>query len=191
MRAAAFPVLAVALSACSPKGEPRIVAAADLSPAQKDQAQRAADARDFLFRSLLAELSAALERGGPAAAIPVCRDRAPAIAKEVSAKAGLAIGRTSFKLRNPGNTCPPWAEELVEKRVSEPSHVILSGGSLGVLFPIVTAAPCIQCHGEEAKIAPAVREALAASYPADRATEFREGDLRGWFWIEVPAAEGR
>ena len=33
-----------------------------------------------------------------------------------------------------------------------------------------------------------VKEALAASYPADRATGFREGDLRGWFWIEVPAA---
>jgi len=27
---------------------------------------------------------------------------------------------------------------------------------------------------------------LAAKYPMDQATGFKEGDLRGWFWIEVP-----
>jgi hypothetical protein len=28
--------------------------------------------------------------------------------------------------------------------------------------------------------------ALAARYPDDRATGFAPGDLRGWFWVEVP-----
>jgi hypothetical protein len=32
-----------------------------------------------------------------------------------------------------------------------------------------------------------VKEALAEHYPEDQATGFQEGDLRGWFCIEVPA----
>ena len=32
-----------------------------------------------------------------------------------------------------------------------------------------------------------VREALATHYPADQATGFQTGDLRGWFWVTVPA----
>jgi hypothetical protein len=31
-----------------------------------------------------------------------------------------------------------------------------------------------------------VREELAERYPADRATGFKVGDIRGWFWVEVP-----
>ena len=27
---------------------------------------------------------------------------------------------------------------------------------------------------------------LAKEYPADQATGFKENDLRGWFWVEVP-----
>ena len=33
-----------------------------------------------------------------------------------------------------------------------------------------------------------VRAALAELYPADRATGYSVGDLRGWLWVEVPAA---
>ncbi len=36
------------------------------------------------------------------------------------------------------------------------------------------------------KLDPAVKEVLASGYPRDEATGFAEGDLRGWFWIEVP-----
>jgi hypothetical protein len=36
---------------------------------------------------------------------------------------------------------------------------------------------CLQCHGEA--LAPEVTQALAARYPDDRATGFREGQLRG------------
>jgi len=46
---------------------------------------------------------------------------------------------------------------------------------------------CVVCHGDPAQIPDAVLAALAARYPDDRATGFAEGDLRGWFWVEVPA----
>lgn len=169
-----------------PKGE--VVAEGRLTDAQKAQAARAAEARDALAGSLLAELTGALDAGGPTAAIAVCKERAPAIAREVSARTGVRIARTSFKLRNPANAPPAWAADLVERRVSEPTHVALADGALGALLPIKTAAPCLGCHGEAERIPPEVGAALAASYPADRATGFRSGDLRGWFWVEVPKA---
>jgi hypothetical protein len=36
------------------------------------------------------------------------------------------------------------------------------------------------------RLSPAVREELKERYPADQATGFKDGDLRGWFWVEVP-----
>ena len=46
---------------------------------------------------------------------------------------------------------------------------------------------CLQCHGKVDDLAPEVRDVLAKNYPQDRATGFAAGDLRGWFWVEVPA----
>jgi hypothetical protein len=184
------------LAACSPatrdsdpEPEWRIVAEAQLTAAEKEQVERAGEARNLLFRSLLAELTAALDAGGPASAIPVCKERAPAIANEVSRDMGLKIGRTSHRLRNPENAPPAWAAQLVAERASEPAYAELGGGALGILHPIKAAPPCLSCHGEQEKIAPDVEAALARNYPSDRATGFRAGDLRGWFWIEVPAAQ--
>ena len=31
-----------------------------------------------------------------------------------------------------------------------------------------------------------VKNELASLYPNDQATGFKEGDLRGWFWVNVP-----
>ena len=167
-------------------GEP--LARNDLTPAQEKLAARALEARDALFQTLLAELSGAMQEGGPTSAITVCKNRAPQIAGEIGEKMGLKIGRTSFRLRNPANTPPTWAKKLVEKRVSEPSYVDLKDQGLGIFLPIVTAAPCLKCHGEKDAIDGAVKETLAANYPLDEATGFRAGGLRGWFWIEVPPA---
>jgi Protein of unknown function (DUF3365) len=58
--------------------------------------------------------------------------------------------------------------------------------SLGVLRPIVHQSMCNGCHGPFDRIDPAVRAALAGRYPADQAIGFIEGQLRGWFWVEVP-----
>lgn len=157
-----------------------------LTPAQEAQAQRALDARNSMFSELLRELTTALDEGGPASAISVCRDVAPRISREVSAKLGLEIGRTSFRLRNPANEPPEWAAGVVEKREKKRVHVALEDGRLGVLLPISLSAPCVKCHGMQEQIPHAVQTALQQNYPRDQATGFRVGDLRGWFWVEVP-----
>lgn len=45
---------------------------------------------------------------------------------------------------------------------------------------------CALCHGPAASLSPEVRHALAARYPADRAIDFKEGEVRGWYWVEMP-----
>jgi hypothetical protein len=41
------------------------------------------------------------------------------------------------------------------------------------------------CHGPKEQLIPEVKEQLAKLYPEDSATGFSEGELRGWFWVEL------
>ncbi|MEL6330462.1 MAG: DUF3365 domain-containing protein [Planctomycetota bacterium] len=82
-----------------------------------------------------------------------------------------------------------WADLAPDERPHEAIYFADNAGRLGAITPIRLAASCLQCHGGPRDIAPPTRGALARRYPADRATGFTEGDLRGWFWVEVPATE--
>ena len=154
----------------------------------QDPKQRALAARDALFRALSARLMQAMAQGGPAGAIEVCSKEARRLAEQVSREHGVRIGRTSFKLRNPKNVPPDWAKEMVERRVQEPRFLTLPDGRIAALLPIRLQAQCLACHGPSEQIRSEVKEQLARFYPEDQATGFQEGDLRGWFWVEVPGA---
>ena len=110
---------------------------------------------------------------------------APMISEHVADNHGLEIGRTSHRLRNPENLPPEWAAAAVEAVSETAGYVEGPAGELGVMLPIKLASPCLACHGENDSLNEDVRSALAESYPDDQATGFAEGDLRGWFWIEV------
>ncbi len=144
-----------------------------------------------LLRPFKDNLQAALREGlshGPDQAIDVCRRKAPEIAKALE-KDGVRMGRTSHRLRNPGNTAPPWVAGILGTYVASaearvPRTVTLPGGRRGYTEPITTAPICLTCHGEN--VAPEVARRIAENYPQDQATGFREGDLRGLFWVEYP-----
>jgi hypothetical protein len=161
---------------------------AQLTSDQAAQRDKALLARDAMFKSLKGRLVEVVGTEGPTAAIEVCSIEAPQIADQVSQEHGLAIGRTSFRLRNPDNSPPEWAARLVEDRVAEPEY-LTNDGRFAALLPIRLQPECLMCHGQEEEILPAVADALAEHYPQDKATGFREGDLRGWFWVEVPAVD--
>jgi hypothetical protein len=159
----------------------------NMTEAQRAQKDQALAARDAMFGELKGRLMEVLGSEGPAAAIRVCAEEAPEIARQVAQQHSVAIGRTSFRLRNPANTPPDWAAPLVERRVEQPYYVA-QDGQLGALLPIRLQAECLLCHGPEANIPPPVQEALAQHYPHDQATGFDVDQLRGWFWIEVPGS---
>ena len=143
--------------------------------------------------ALQRELAAGLAKG-PAFAVQSCHiDVVGAIAR-VTRRKGVTAGRTSDRLRNPMNKPPDWAASLVAQQAGHRArdidgYVVDLGDAVGVLRPIVHRPMCATCHGTAPEIEPGVRAALAARYPADRATGFHEGDVRGWFWVRLPKFE--
>ena len=139
-------------------------------------------------KNLMQALQSGLHQG-PAEAISVCRDKAPAIAAALSVD-GVVVGRSSHRLRNPGNAAPEWVAPVIEAWLAEgaqaaPVVVPLPGKRTGYMEPIVTQPLCLTCHGSS--LDPEVAERIAADYPDDRATGFEVGDLRGVFWAEFPS----
>jgi len=161
----------------------------DMSETQRAQHQLCLAATNAFASEMMGELMAALDSEDPTAGITVCGANAPAIAAHIAEDYGVKIGRTSRRLRNPANTPPLWAEEIVAKKVGEPTYFAGPTGEFGALLPIRLKAECLMCHGAHEEIDEAIQAALAEHYPADAATGFTEGDLRGWFWIEAPVGE--
>ncbi len=160
----------------------------DLSEREEKLFERAERARRDLGSTLLSRVSEVMKKKGPAEAIEVCNLEAQGLTRKIGEKHGVDIGRTSFRLRNPENKPPEWAKkfDLVENRVD--GQAILKNrkqSKLAVFSPIRLAEKCTACHGKKDQLAPGVKEELARRYPRDKATGFRPGDLRGWFWVEA------
>jgi Protein of unknown function (DUF3365) len=154
-----------------------------------------------LGKELKAELGAAIEKGGPVAAIDVCRTRAPAIAARLSGESGARVGRTALRVRNAANApddleravLEQFAGELASGRVEGPLEAAFeikrdAGIERHYLRGIPTEALCLTCHGET--LAPELAAAIAREYPGDQATGFKLGELRGAFRVVWPAASG-
>lgn len=142
---------------------------------------------------LITELTQALAES-PAAAIRVCSERAPAIAAEVSAATGATVGRTAARVRNPANAPTEWQQRGLEYFATqlaagaEPASLeftetlVVDGHTLRRwMKPVMTAPLCLTCHG--AALAPEVAAAVGERYPADQATGFAVGDLRGAVFV--------
>ena len=102
-----------------------------------------------------------------------------------------AAGRTSARLRNPTNKPRPWAAAIVARYADARAQdaegfVVDLGDRLGLLRPIAEQSICAPCHGPESKLDRRVVATLPDRYPADRATGYANGAMRGWFWVEVP-----
>ncbi len=151
---------------------------------------RAHEALGPFQRELMGALSKAMADGGPEAAIDVCRTEAPAIAAAASG-ADIEIGRTSHRLRNPANAPRPWMEPLLAAYVADPANakpraVRLGKDRIGYVEPIRVKGMCLACHGQD--VSASILERVRAHYPEDAATGFADGDLRGMFWVELPAS---
>jgi hypothetical protein len=177
-------------------GEPRVWRIPEV-PADLKPALATADTIIVAQHSaLLRELTRTLAEGGPALAIRSCHLEATMNAQWVGRQRGYAIGRTSDRLRNPINRPPAWAAEIVKREAGrsaavEDGFVADLADRVGVLRPIAMQPMCNACHGPEDSMSPAVRAELVDRYPADRAIGFRKGELRGWYWAEIPKAAGR
>ena len=141
--------------------------------------------------AVLSELTRELSELGAGGAIRVCHMSATTVVNRVAREEGIAAGRTSARLRTPSNAPKPWAAPIVARYVDRPAagldgFVVDLGPRVGVMRPIAHRAICSPCHGRDDQLTPKVRAELADRYPKDHATGFKDGDLRGWLWVEVP-----
>lgn len=170
--------------------------------AQNDAA-RVEEARTLagqMIQTLGGKLQAEIKAGGPAAAIGVCATAAPAIAGELSRQNGVRLTRVSLRVRNPLLGSPDaWEQGALiafESRLAkgEPADrlefaetVVEPGGRYFRYMKALPVQPvCLNCHGDTAGLAPEIKERLAREYPADRATGYSLGQIRGAVSIKRP-----
>ena len=143
---------------------------------------------------LKGELQSSMKADGPINTVSMCKDKAPAIAKDLSDKYGWKIARTSLKTRNPENSPDTWETRVLhefEKRKQSGEDIkpmayfenVNENGVTSFRFmkAIPTGKPCLQCHGDD--ISASLSEKIKSSYPDDEATGFKLGDIRGAFTI--------
>jgi len=155
-----------------------------------DMSSRSAELADRFQADLQGQLQAALKAGGPVGAIDVCQQAAPAIAQRLSQESGAQVRRIALKERNPAALADgKFAERLTKLAEApltadgKPAAIQWSSGSgkdakVHYLRAIpMKEQPCAACHGTS--IEPEVKAKLAKAYPADKATGFKPGELRG------------
>ncbi len=136
-----------------------------------------------LMERLGAQLKGALESGGPVAAITVCQQVAlPLTAAAGSEFEGVTIKRTTLNPRNPANA-PDETDRavLMEMSAQSPPQPAIrwEDGVAHYYRPLIVQEVCLKCHGDPATFPKELSAALAAAYPADEATGYALGDLRG------------
>lgn len=161
-----------------------------LPPEREAQlAARSSELANRFQSELQIALKSAMVSGGPAAAIEVCAQAAPAIAQQLSAESGAQVRRTALQPRNPiakpdafeRETMTAWRATPLDpagKPMVRSATVSTDNGpAFRWMRAIPTQGMCLTCHGET--LEPDVAAAISARYPDDKATGFREGQLRG------------
>ncbi|MCB1702474.1 MAG: DUF3365 domain-containing protein [Pseudomonadales bacterium] len=154
--------------------------------ADSPEQQAGALAREFV--SLLKpQLKQAIAEGGPASAIAVCADLAPAIADALSESSGWDVERVSLKSRNASRAVPdPWqrtvlldfaTRQAAGEDASNMSFGEVVGGQYRYMQAQAVEPLCLVCHGKG--LSDEVQDALEQYYPDDTATGYSLGQVRG------------
>ena len=154
---------------------------------------------DKLMQSLGSKLKGALQAGGPAHALEVCKQLAEPSTEMVSSEfEGIKISRVSLKPRNQANAPDELDKELLTKWQKQidagaavpKSELHYRDDSTAVFYrPIMTQDVCMNCHGEPAAFPEQLTARLNELYPDDQATGYKTGQLRGAFRVAFSAAE--
>jgi len=148
--------------------------------------------------TLKGELQQAMKSGGPANAVGVCKEQAPAIAASLAEQTGWEVGRTSLKPRNAALNAPDAWEQRVMKQFEDRKAAgqpvagmtyaeVVQGDSVSTyryMQAIPTAEVCLACHGSN--IEPGLAESIDQAYPDDQARGYAVGDIRGAFTLSKP-----
>ena len=154
-----------------------------------------------LLNQLGAKLKAAMSTDGPMAAVSVCKEAAPSIARSLSAEHGVQMTRVGTRVRNSQMGVPnAWQKEALaqfETRLAQgekPANlefwqvVETTSGKRELHYAkaIMVQPQCLACHGQAQDISAPMAEKIKQEYPDDQATGYSAGKLRGAVVITKP-----
>jgi hypothetical protein len=154
-----------------------------------------------LLGQLGQKLKAAMSTDGPVAAVSVCKESAPAIARQLSIANDAKVTRVGTRVRNQNMGIPnAWQKEALtqfEARLSQGEKAadieywqVADNGhgksELRYAKAIAIQPQCLSCHGSAQDIAAPLAEKLRIEYPNDQATGYSVGQLRGAVVVTRP-----
>ncbi len=153
-------------------------------------AQKAGDSVVVVAQQQLdARLQAGMHQGGIATAMDYCQPENYTEVQDLAHKFGGTSQRTGTRLRNPQNKPDATVAAILTKyeqgELKEPQVVALNQTELLYTSPIyIRNQNCLQCHGTVGKeISASDYEQIKQKYPNDAAVNYKEGELRGIWYI--------
>ncbi len=163
------------------------------------------EAREVVMKfggELKSHLQKQMQEGGPAAAITVCSEKAPAVSSKLSREKGWMVKRVSLKARNPLDIPDAWERHVLHEfdkkaaagtppKALEHFETVTENGQ--PYFRYMKAIPagdvCMMCHGPTENLPEDVIKLLQTNYPHDTATGYSVGMIRGAFSIKRPVSK--
>ena len=145
-------------------------------------------------QSVLAKnLVNAIQKAGTEYAIEFCNTTAIHLTDSMAHSLNAGIRRVTDKPRNPRNqanenerTYIRVLKDKMNKGDSLVAKMTAMNGKMVGYYPIVTNAMCLQCHGnKDTDITSATYEKIKKLYPSDKATGYRENEVRGLWVVEM------
>ncbi len=137
---------------------------------------------------------------GATEAIPVCKEEAPRLIREVRESTGWSIRRVSLKPRNAERGTPDLWEARVLANFNiraaagerpdtiEHAEVVNEDGRryLRYMKALPTGDVCLKCHGPAESLDADLKTRLKASYADDQAVGYTKGQIRGALTVKRP-----
>jgi hypothetical protein len=141
---------------------------------------------------LLANVSQAMQTGGPVYAVEFCNLKASSITDSLNLANNCEISRVSVKNRHPENNLKTASDKTLWATFEAglvTDTLIMENKKLVYYKSIKTAMPaCLKCHGAPGSdIDAATSEKVQKLYPSDLATGYQLNDFRGLWKIEFEA----
>jgi hypothetical protein len=199
--------LGLLLPSCTPPTEPGAESAPVLPPLTELQLQTALERGKAIsaetFGILSSNLLGAIQSGGVSNALPFCSLAAFPLTAGIATRHGVTLRRLTHKPRNPANRADAAELAIIQSyqglisitptsptNPPPPTVTNMAPSQTSFFAPILLSKElCLKCHGQTGKdIAAGDVEIIRRLYPADEATGFVMGDLRGLWRIDFPTA---
>ena len=154
-----------------------------------------------LLSQLGQKLKSTMSTEGPEAAVSVCKEASPSIAKTLSSKNGAQMTRVGTRVRNPSMGTPnQWQKDALsqfESRLTQGETpatmeywkvVNIDDGKRELHYAkaIMVQPICLSCHGAASEIPASLFEKIRIEYPQDQAIGYSVGKLRGAVVVSKP-----